>query len=445
MNGIAVSIRNVSKSYMMYKSPAHKLKEILHPMKKRYGREFLALRNVSFEIKKGESLGIIGMNGSGKSTLLKILCGLIQPTEGDVKVNGRISALLELGAGFNREFTGRENVYLNGAIMGFTKEEMDERFENITEFAEIGQFINRPVKTYSSGMYARLAFACAVHVDPDILIVDETLAVGDFKFKQKCSEKINELRKKATVILVSHAMRDIMMLCSRVVVMDNGTAVFQGNVEEGVDFYLEMMDNKETETAQTKAAKAAVKAEEDKAAIREAQKAPDENSIKKINTAVHGELVHNKEKITDVEHRWVDESGKEVESWNHGHGMELEFSFKVLRPANNLIIGVPIWNSKGVFVTALNTDMKRIKINIQEDGTVKGKLKIENIVFNPDVYDSILTIVDAKEFLYRGYIGKFKVKEMPIYYGVVTPEFAWQFEGKEKEFEPAESAEAIRL
>ncbi|TAN63041.1 ABC transporter ATP-binding protein, partial [bacterium] len=166
----AISVKNLSKKFRIYSSPAEGLKEALHPFRKKYHKEFWALKDVSFDVKKGECVGIIGRNGSGKSTLLQILCGILQPTSGEVRVNGRISALLELGAGFNPQFTGRENVFLNGSINGISREEMETRFDEIANFADIGEFIEQPVKTYSSGMYVRLAFACAINVDPDILI-----------------------------------------------------------------------------------------------------------------------------------------------------------------------------------------------------------------------------------------------------------------------------------
>ena len=187
----AISVRGFSKKYRRFRNTADTLREIFHPFGKKYHDEFWALKDVSIEIKRGECIGIIGRNGSGKSTLLQVLCGILQPTSGAVQVNGRIAALLELGAGFSPDFSGRENVYMNGALMGLSKQEMDERFSSIAEFAEIGDFMEQPVKTYSSGMYVRLAFAVAINVDPDILIVDEALSVGDMRFQQKCYRKIN--------------------------------------------------------------------------------------------------------------------------------------------------------------------------------------------------------------------------------------------------------------
>ena len=185
----AIKVTNLSKVYKLYDKPADRLKESLHPLKKKYHKEFYALNDVSFEIKKGETVGIIGKNGAGKSTLLKIITGVLTPSGGHVHVNGRIASLLELGAGFNPEYTGVENIYLQGTLMGYTKEEMESKIQAILDFADIGDFVYQPVKSYSSGMFARLAFAVAINVEPDILIVDEALSVGDVFFQNKCFKK----------------------------------------------------------------------------------------------------------------------------------------------------------------------------------------------------------------------------------------------------------------
>ncbi len=238
MNEIAISVKNLSKKYHLYDSPQHRLKEALHPFRKKYHREFWALRDVSFEVKKGESVGIIGKNGSGKSTLLQMLCGTLQPSEGNLWINGRISALLELGAGFNPEFTGRDNVYMNAALMGLTRKEIDERFDAIAGFADIGEFLEQPVKTYSSGMYVRLAFATAVNVDPDILIIDEALAVGDLRFQKKCKEKMNEFKERGiTIVLVSHTMSDINTMCQRAIFLKKGQAAYIGGASDTINAY----------------------------------------------------------------------------------------------------------------------------------------------------------------------------------------------------------------
>lgn len=235
---IAVSVTDLSKKYHMYNKPTDRLKEAFHFQRKVYHREFWALKNISFELPKGEALGVIGRNGCGKSTLLQLVSGILQPTSGTVRVNGRISALLELGSGFNPEFTGRNNVYMNGALMGFSKKEMEGKFSAIEEFAEIGDFIDQPVKTYSSGMFVRLAFACAISVEPDILVVDEALSVGDVFFQQKCFTKIREIISKGTTCLfVSHDTAAVMNTCNRVILLSNGEIDFMGSPEETVSRY----------------------------------------------------------------------------------------------------------------------------------------------------------------------------------------------------------------
>lgn len=222
-NDIAIRIENLSKVYKIFDRPIDRMKEALHPFHKRYSRDFYALKNISFTLKKGETLGIIGKNGAGKSTLLKIITGVLTPSSGHIEVNGRIASLLELGAGFNPEMTGIENIYMNGTLMGYSKEEMDERINNIVSFADIGDFINQPVKMYSSGMFARLAFAVNAFVEPDILIVDEALAVGDIFFQNKCFKKFEDLRTKGvTILFVSHDIGSIRQLASKTLWLENG-------------------------------------------------------------------------------------------------------------------------------------------------------------------------------------------------------------------------------
>ena len=208
----AIEVSGLTKSFPVYKRPHHRLMQMLsRHNKRRWFQEFTALRNVSFSIGRGETLGIVGRNGSGKSTLLQIICGTQSPTKGRVSVHGRVAALLELGSGFNPEFTGRENVFLNGMVLGLTEDEVADRFQIIADFAEIGDFMERPVRTYSSGMYVRLAFAVAINVTPDILIVDEALSVGDEAFQRKCFARIEQIREQgATIVFVSHSASTVM-------------------------------------------------------------------------------------------------------------------------------------------------------------------------------------------------------------------------------------------
>ena len=233
-----IEIEHLQKMYYLYDKPIDRLKEVLHPRRKSYHRAFYALKDISLTIKRGESVGIVGVNGSGKSTLLKIITGVLNPTEGKVETYGKVAALLELGAGFNPEYTGRENIYLNGTMMGYSEEEMAQRVQPIIDFADIGDFIDQPVKTYSSGMFARLAFAVAINVSPDILIVDEALAVGDTRFQVKCINKMKELKEQGTTVLfVSHATEQIKRFCTRAVWIREGCVYEDGEASQVVDLY----------------------------------------------------------------------------------------------------------------------------------------------------------------------------------------------------------------
>lgn len=238
---IAIKVENLTKLYKLYNSPTDRLKEALSPIRQKYHHDFHALHNVSFEVKRGESVGIIGKNGSGKSTLLKLITGILSPSSGSVQVNGRISALLELGAGFNPELTGIENIYFNGTLMGYSKEEMDARLDSILGFADIGEFVKQPIKTYSSGMFVRLAFAVAVNVAPDILVVDEALSVGDLRFQKKCKERMNDFKDSGiTILLVSHAMSDIRAMCNTGLFLQQGSLLHWGDASEAINKYFEV-------------------------------------------------------------------------------------------------------------------------------------------------------------------------------------------------------------
>lgn len=250
----AVEFDRVSKSYSIYASPGDRLKELATFQRKRFHQDFWALRDISFEIKRGETFCIVGQNGSGKSTLLQMVAGILRPSAGTVTVNGRVSALLELGAGFNQEFSGRDNVYLNGSILGLSTKQIDERYREIEEFAEIGDFIHQPVKTYSSGMVVRLAFAVAINVDPEVLLVDEALAVGDLYFRHRCMRKVHELRTRGvTILFVSHAAGDVKAIGDRTMWLENGSVVEIGETDKVVERYLAAMVEKDTEYLALKA------------------------------------------------------------------------------------------------------------------------------------------------------------------------------------------------
>ena len=245
MPNTAIKVSHLTKVYKLYDKPIDRLKESLHPLKKKYHKDFYALSDVDFEIKKGETVGIIGKNGAGKSTLLKIITGVLTPTSGHVHVNGRIASLLELGAGFNPEYTGIENIYLQGTLMGYPHAETEAKMDQILQFADIGDFVHQPVKTYSSGMFARLAFAIAINVEPDILIVDEALAVGDMNFQAKCMTAMDRIKQKGTTILfVSHDIGSVKSLCVKGIYIKNGIKVAYGKAADVAELYIkEMREN----------------------------------------------------------------------------------------------------------------------------------------------------------------------------------------------------------
>lgn len=247
---LAISVNSLSKSYHIYENPRDRLKQMVvpriskllgysHPV---YYRDFWALQDVSFRVSKGETVGILGKNGSGKSTLLQLICGTLNPTAGSVDINGRVAALLELGAGFNPEFTGKENVYLNASILGLSEHEIDERYESIVRFADIGDFVNYPVKTYSSGMFVRLAFAVQAQIDPEILVVDEALAVGDARFQSKCFNRLQELKENGTsILLVTHSTEQVVTHCDRAILLDGGRKQEDGLPRQIVNKYLDLL------------------------------------------------------------------------------------------------------------------------------------------------------------------------------------------------------------
>ena len=291
---IAIKIDGVSKLYKLYDKPTDRLKESLGLSKEKKYKEHFALRNVSFDVKKGECVGIIGTNGAGKSTILKIITGVLNPTAGSVNINGRISALLELGAGFNPEYTGIENVYLNGTMIGFSREEIDAKMDEILAFADIGDFVHQPVKTYSSGMFVRLAFAVAINIDPEILIVDEALSVGDVFFQAKCFKKFEDFKANGkTILFVSHDLSSIEKYCDKAVLLDHGTKVGEGTPIEIINKYKKLMTGMTIEEIEEKE-------REKEQAARESEK--NKKSSKKDAKAVREKAERGEEKGSSKPH-----------------------------------------------------------------------------------------------------------------------------------------------
>jgi len=396
---MAYGIIDLSKNLVGIKSDSSNLRK----------DEFWAINDISFDLKRGDVLGLIGLNGSGKSTLLRLLTGIFPPDKGEIKIKGRVGALIAVGAGFHPYMTARENIYLNGTVLGMTRDEIDSKFRDIVDFADIGDFLDTPVSAFSSGMRVRLGFSIAAFIDPDVTLIDEVLAVGDFHFRQKCSEKINELRQRSTVILVSHNMRNILMLCSKTIVMDRGQVAFMGDTKDAISSYLDI-----SKTNQSGMPKKSLALEE-------------EIPYPIIKSGIYGETFHNKDKVTDVQYRWSDNSGNNQHSFKHGGKFSIEFSFKLLVKPDNLIIGIPIWSNDGYMITGITTDMASLDIVYSKDGIVQGKLNIDPIIFNPGKYSFSLNIKKANEFYFRKPGNQFVIESIPMSYGCVTPLHNWEF------------------
>ncbi len=359
MENIAISVENVTKLYKLYEKPSDRFKEALKLTRQKKYKEHYALQNLSFEIKKGECVGIIGTNGAGKSTILKIITGVLNPTDGDVKINGRISALLELGAGFNSEYTGIENVYLNGTMIGFSKEEIDAKMDDILAFADIGDFVYQPVKTYSSGMFVRLAFAVAINIEPEILIVDEALSVGDVFFQAKCYRKFEEFKKMGkTILFVSHDLGSISKYCDKVVLLNKGKKIDEGLPNEMIDLYKKILvnqfDDEDTQDAEQKD-------------YVDNKKGWKENFVINPNTIEYGE-----KDAEIIDFCVVDNKGKFTNTIDLGKEYSIKLKIRFNKKVHDPIIAVSIKNLQGTEICGTNTMYERIFV----EGTDKGDERI---------------------------------------------------------------------
>lgn len=348
---IAISVENVSKVYKLFKKPADRVIDALHLAPWRKVPQHHALNDVSFEVRQGEMVGIIGTNGSGKSTILKIITGVLHPTKGDVKVNGRISALLELGAGFNREYTGIENIYLNGTMIGFSKEEIDAKLKDILDFADIGDFAYQPVKTYSSGMFVRLAFAVAINIEPEILIVDEALAVGDVFFQAKCYRKFDEFKKLGkTILFVSHDLSSIVKYCDRVVLLNKGTKLGEGKAKEMIDIYKQVLVDQYDEAAA----------------------AESKGSGILLDQGANPDLLEYGSKKAEITDCYItDDKGKRTNAIIKGSTFTIHMKAKFLERVQAPIFAFTIKNAKGTEITGTNTMFERAFMESVDKGICK--------------------------------------------------------------------------
>ena len=344
---IAVSVENLGKCYRIYDHPSHRILESIDFRPKRYAREFWSLRNIQFDLQKGETLGIVGRNGSGKSTLLQLLAGILQPTEGRVETNGRIGALLELGSGFNPEFTGIENIYMNGALLGINKKELDKQIDNILDFANIGSFSTQAVKTYSSGMTVRLAFAVQAVLSPEILIVDEALAVGDELFQKKCFAHLNKLKEAGTsILLVTHNSSQILHHCDSAILLHKGEMVTSGNPKLVTTTYQRLLSSKEETDWKTMARQIEATLEQKCNSSKTNESKITGTNLKPettISYPCHGG------KITDIELR--DNEGELIESISSDESFEIRFFYEVEEDFQNLQMACHIASSNGMRIT----------------------------------------------------------------------------------------------
>ncbi|QVK17124.1 ABC transporter ATP-binding protein [Mycoplasmatota bacterium] len=389
MNNYVIKVKELSKVYKIYNSPKDRLKESLSIFRhKKYHNEFYSLNDVSFNVKKGETLGIIGKNGAGKSTLLKLVTGIITPTTGDIEVQGTVSALLELGAGFNMEYTGIENIYLNGILMGFSREEMNKKIDDIINFADIGNFIHQPVKTYSTGMFVRLAFATAINVEPEILIVDEALAVGDLQFSLKCMDKFTELMEKGvTILFVSHDLNAVKRFCKKAIWLHEGKVMEYANAQlvcEHYESFLKKIDDKKEESEPQSIV---VNSNNNIAEIKKIE------LLNSINQSVDTIVINEKTSV--------------------------KITYEVLDTSiKNPVLGIAIYGIDNKYICGLNTLLDKVKISwnkgINEMTLVYDQMMIlgGQYYFDVAIFDQTGTvpinyISKVKEFWVKGeYIGE---------------------------------------
>jgi len=425
----AIALEGVSKSYRLWgrRSQFATLKSALlkHDLKLSPESSVVALKDVSCVVDRGEAFGIIGRNGSGKSTLLKIVSGILKPTSGIVRVNGRVAALIELGAGFHPEITGRENIVINGIMLGLSKREIEKRFASIVEFSGIGEFIDQPVKTYSSGMYVRLGFAVAVHVDPEILLIDEVLAVGDEEFSQKCIAKIQEMKYRGvTLLFVTHQLDQVRNLCDRALWLDHGLPKAIGDPARVVDDYLQSVSGAKPPPAV------------------ETPTSPKDEEERWGS----GEVVLKRVAL-------VDDKGRELVALGAGSAVSIEMDVEVRAPQDDFVFGVGIYHADGTCVYGTNTDLEGLMPQrLDGNGRVRFVMPSLELVAGTYRIDAAVHTRNGRAFDYRRGVMRFVVGSRVHDVGVYRPEHRWSYEGAIKFREtdtakrnvPAPIAEALR-
>lgn len=415
-----IDIYDLSKIYKIYDNHMDRLKEAINPFNKKYHRQFYALNNISFDIKNGETIGIIGKNGSGKSTLLKIITGVLTPTSGIVKVNGKVSALLELGAGFNPEYSGLENIYLNGTMMGYEKQEIDERLNKILTFADIGEFIHQPVKMYSSGMFMRLAFAVAINVDPDILIVDEALAVGDIRFQLKCMDKFAEFRNQGkTILFVTHDINSVKRFCTRTIWLNEGEIKFIGDTDTGTDLYLDYLKVESSKENSTIDCNLSINS--------------NEGIHENTSDTCGEELTVSSVDIAEIKSvRMLNSKNKESYEFQHNERVCVEIEYHVADiNVKNPVIGVAIRTIDNQYICGLNTllDNQKVKWDI---GANTFLLEYKNLNLIGGSYYIDVAIFDQNAMVsidYKSKVKTFFIHSAYLGEGIMILDHKWSAKG----------------
>ena len=385
MDNIAIQVTDVEKVYKLYDKPSDRLKEALGIGRGKHHREHHALKGINLTIRQGECVGIIGTNGSGKSTILKIITGVLSPTRGNVTVNGRISALLELGAGFNNEYNGIENIYLNGTMIGFTEKEIDEKLDSILEFADIGAYVHQPVKTYSSGMFVRLAFAVAINIDPEILIVDEALSVGDVFFQAKCYHKFEEFKEMGkTIVFVSHDLSSISKYCDRVILLNQGTKLGEGSAKEMIDTYKQVLvgqyaapESENERLVDDEQLRSAAAGKKGKSGQETAEKTSDGTDSSGPAGVSGGGIAENPElleygskKAVITEYYISDDKGITTSAILKGNRFTIHMKVQMIEKLQAPIFAFTIKNVRGTEITGTNTMFEKAFLEAVEAGEV---------------------------------------------------------------------------
>jgi ABC-type polysaccharide/polyol phosphate transport system ATPase subunit len=433
----AIELEHVSKIYRRYSGKqfatlksALLQRSILRDLQP--NEVFPALNDVSFSVPKGSTFGVIGRNGSGKSTALKLVAGITKPTSGTVKVDGRISALIELGAGFHPEISGRENVFINGIMLGLSRREIEQRFDDIVEFAEMREFIDAPVKTYSSGMYMRLGFAVAINVDPDVLLVDEVLAVGDEGFTHKCLDKFAEFRRRnKTILLVTHSLSMVERFCDHAVWLDHGEKRGEGDPRRVVDLYLSAVEKTEDQqlaSATAKAVASAAVAPPAPPPPEEPAAATPEGELRDMFQAVEGRWGSREIEITDV--ALLDQNGEASFVFHSGDPMSIRLRVTAHKPTTDFVFGISLFNADGVCCYGTNTFIEQMDPeSLEGDVTVTFAVESLELVEGTYKVDAAVHTCDGYPYDYHRLLYTFRVKSRTPDAGIYRPRHHWSFSG----------------